>query len=258
MQSLREGDLERKTVPVSGARGGGGGLDSMPETGVVPMYTSSTTSTPTKRNSHDVPNTHTPGSSKNVPGESPLFPSTTSGVRKISTDQGGVAGAGAGGCVGVYDDWFNDGDILPDPFVIARRVARLIMLLRLFIQRFHLEPTQLVTLQILAGRDDLPVLTLTLRSTDTIGTLRVKVANHFKEDADGISLLKPGKTSQLLSALGGGLERLENDVTTIGQAKFAPHDAVIARKKDPPPPPLGGPRASKGKESAAHYDIHDS
>jgi hypothetical protein len=137
---------------------------------------------------------------------------------------------------GPSDEWFDDGDILLDPTAIARAVARLIMLLLLYIQRFDQQPTQLITLQILAGRDDSPVLTLTLRSTETVGTLRARVANHFKEPPELISLLKPGRSSQLGNFLGGGQERLEKNELTLRQAKFLPHDSVIARKKDVPAP----------------------
>jgi hypothetical protein len=42
---------------------------------------------------------------------------------------------------------------------------------------------------------------------------------------------------------------LDNDNITLRLAKFAPHDAVIARKKDPPPPLPGGVKAIKGKIS---------
>lgn len=84
-------------------------------------------------------------------------------------------------------------------------------------------------------------------SNEIIGDLRVKVANHFKEEADSISLLKPGKSSTFLHTLGAGLERLENDNITLRLAKFSPHDVVIARKKDPPYPPPGGIKAIKVK-----------
>lgn len=43
------------------------------------------------------------------------------------------------GTVGVSDDWFDDGDTLPNPSVTSRRVARLIVLLRLFIQRLFFD-----------------------------------------------------------------------------------------------------------------------
>ena len=150
---------------------------------------------------------------------------------------------------GPWDEWFDDGDILLDPKAIARVVARLIMLLLLYIQRFDQQPAQLITLQVLAGRDDSPVLTLTLRSTETVGTLRARVANHFKESPEVISLLKPGRSTQLLSGtfLGGGQERLEKNDVTLRQAKFLPHDSVIARKKDVPTP--SGPSRSPAEKS---------
>ena len=150
---------------------------------------------------------------------------------------------------GPWDEWFDDGDILLDPKAIARVVARLIMLLLLYIQRFDQQPVQLITLQVLAGRDDSPVLTLTLRSTETVGTLRARVANHFKESPEVISLLKPGRSPQLLSGtfLGGGQERLEKNEITLRQAKFLPHDSVIARKKDVPTPT--GPSRSPAEKS---------
>ena len=97
----------------------------------------------------------------------------------------------------------------------------------------------------LAGRDDTPVLTLTLRATDTVGLLRSKVANHFKESPDVISLTKlAGRTGtgagpSMLLGLGGSMmgERLDRDDSTLRQVKFSPIDAVIARKREPIPPP---------------------
>ena len=132
-----------------------------------------------------------------------------------------TGGPGGSGGSGPMDEWFDDGDIIMDPKAIARVVARLIMLLLLYIQRFDNHPSQLITLQILAGRDDSPVLMLTLRSTETVGTLRAKVANHVKEPAELISLFKPAKS-----------EKLENNDMTLQQAKFLPHDSVIAKKKE--------------------------
>ena len=148
---------------------------------------------------------------------------------------GGPLGAGGSGGSGPLDEWYDDGDILMDPKAIARVVARLIMLLLLYIQRFDNQPSQLITLQVLAGRDDSPVLMLTLRSTETIGTLRAKVANHVKEPADLITLFKPVRAStQSISGalLGREQEKLDNNDMTLRQAKFLPHDSVIAKKKE--------------------------
>ena len=145
-----------------------------------------------------------------------------------------TGGPGGSGGSGPMDEWFDDGDIIMDPKAIARVVARLIMLLLLYIQRFDNHPSQLITLQILAGRDDSPVLMLTLRSTETVGTLRAKVANHVKEPAELISLFKPAKS-----------EKLENNDMTLQQAKFLPHDSVIAKKKD-----AGTPSGTAGRNPA--------
>ena len=162
----------------------------------------------------------------------PVSKERTEGEITSSALSGSLLSPGSG----PSDEWFDDGDVLLDPTAIARAVARLIMLLLLYIQRFDQQPTQLITLQILAGRDDSPVLTLTLRSTETVGTLRARVANHFKEPPELISLLKPGRSSQLGNFLGGGQERLEKNELSLRQAKFLPHDSVIARKKDVPVP----------------------
>ena len=104
----------------------------------------------------------------------------------------------------------------------------------------------LLFLKVLAGRDDTPVLTLTLRATDTVGLLRTKVAQHFKENSDVISLTKLARTGtgaspSMLLGLGGTNmgERLDRDDLTLRQAKFSPTDAVIARKREAIPPPPG-------------------
>jgi hypothetical protein len=46
---------------------------------------------------------------------------------------------------GVYDDWFDDENTLPNHSVTSRRVARLIMLLRLFIERSFFFSARLLT-----------------------------------------------------------------------------------------------------------------
>lgn len=135
------------------------------------------------------------------------------------------------------DDWFEDGDQLPDTVSIARRVARFIMLLRLFIQRFNKQPSQLCSIQVLAGKDDTPVMTLTLRASDTLLVLRRKIGDHFKEPVENISLLKPNRSPSILgTGFMSNSERLERDDFTLRQLKFATHDSVIARKKEVIPP----------------------
>ena len=84
------------------------------------------------------------------------------------------------------------------PSSIVTLILILILTLYLYL---YLTPTLTLTLSLShTGRDDSPVLTLTLPSTDTVGTLRLRVAAHFKEPPEVISLLKPGRGgSQLLS-----------------------------------------------------------
>ena len=73
----------------------------------------------------------------------PTYPNTPRKEKKII----GVQGSSS------LDEWFDDGDIILDSKAIARAVARLILLLLLYIQRFDHQPTQLITLQILAGQN---------------------------------------------------------------------------------------------------------
>lgn len=152
------------------------------------------------------------------------------------------------------DDWYDDGDGLMDSSVIATRISRLISLMRLFIQRFQKVPTQIFTIKVLAGREETIAVTISMLSSETIGALRQKVASHFKEPANIITLTRssrPSSSSSIVSrntvapsaaaaaaASIGNMwssataERLEKDDLTLKQAKFQPLDSVIARKKD--------------------------
>ena len=129
------------------------------------------------------------------------------------------------------EDWLEDGESLPDPSVIARRVTRYIMILGLFIKRFHQVPSQLINIQVLAGRDDSPIMSLTLNASDTVGDLRLKIANHFKEPPESIILLKYGKTSYLLGAnVGKSIDRLENDKISLNQSKFLSQETIVVKQ----------------------------
>ena len=80
----------------------------------------------------------------------PTFPSTPGG--KYNEISGLQVPQYSGSGSGPNDEWFDDGDTVLDSTAIARVVARLIMLLLLYIQRFEQNPTQLITFQILAGK----------------------------------------------------------------------------------------------------------
>jgi ubiquitin C-terminal hydrolase len=131
----------------------------------------------------------------------------------------------------VIEEWFDDGDILLDSDDIARRISRYVLTLRLFIQRFHQTPIQLISIQVLAGKEENPVVTLSMKSTDTIGQLRIKVAEHFKEPTSVINMLKHIKSSSI-NIYGDTIERLDKDYHTLSYCKFLAQDSIIARKNE--------------------------
>lgn len=156
------------------------------------------------------------------------------------------------------DDWCDYGDVLVDSVIITTRIARFISLIQLFIQRFQKFPLQMHTVRILAGREDNVVLNLTMLSNDTVGSLRRRIAAHFKEPAEAISLVHSplsnvgqqkslqvstsSKSTSTTGAIGAiwnsiatssAMVRLEKDDITLRQAKFNVIDTVLAKKKDP-------------------------
>ena len=152
----------------------------------------------------------------------------------------------------VDEEYFHEdrNKYLPPP-VILRKVARYVMLMRLFIQRFGQKPTQLIALQILVGREESLATEITLRASDTVGVLRDKISQHFHEPADTILLLKQNKSRigvvlmlssysytyvfNFVSMITGNTnERLSRMDVTLLQAKLRNKDAIIARKMDPP------------------------
>jgi ubiquitin C-terminal hydrolase len=157
------------------------------------------------------------------------------------------------------DDWYDDGDSLVDSKVIATRITRLISLMRLFIQRFQKVPTQIYTIKVLAGREEAIAVTISMLSSETIGALRQKVAGHFKEQPNAITLVKsnrpvssigrsqvPPSAAASIGAIwsNSSAERLEKDDMTLKQAKFQAIDAVIAKKKESLTPAVGTANAS--------------
>jgi ubiquitin C-terminal hydrolase len=166
----------------------------------------------------------------------------------VQSSQSAVAKKGAAAPTSevslAQDEWFHDNDVLMKPSVIAARIERLIVALRLAIHRFYLTPAPLHTIKVLIGREDTPAFTVVLRSTDKIGLLRLKIAEHFKENIDSIQILKTGKTSSLIGLGGASQEMLEKDEQTLVQAKLNVQDSVKAQKKDAPVGDIGMPPGS--------------
>jgi ubiquitin C-terminal hydrolase len=136
------------------------------------------------------------------------------------------------------DDWFDDGEMMFNSKFIARRIARLVLMLRLFIQRYHYEPMCGLKINVLAGRDDAVATTVTVFATDTIATLKQKIGDYFKEPADNIVITRVTKSTGILSGAAGLLstaEKFDKDAVTIRQAKLVNNDSVHARKKDAAP-----------------------
>lgn len=131
----------------------------------------------------------------------------------------------------LIEEWFDDGEILLASDDIARRISRYVLTLRSFIQRFHQVPIQLLAIQVLAGKEENPVVTLSMKSIDTIGQLRIKVAEHFKEPASSIIILKRIKISSI-NIYGDTIERLDKDYLTLSYYKFHAFDSIIARKSE--------------------------
>eukprot|EP01032_Pedospumella_encystans_P008886 gene8886-10504_t len=132
------------------------------------------------------------------------------------------------------DEWFNDKDTLMKRSVIAARIERLILTLRLAVHRHYMAPIVLHTIKILVGREEAPVFTVVLKATDSVGLLRRKVAEYFKEPVESIQLLKaPVKSTTLLGLGGPTQEILDKDDLTLVQAKLNVQDSITARKNDP-------------------------
>ena len=151
-------------------------------------------------------------------------------------------------------DWFEDGEYLPSLSDISRRVARLVQAVRLFIHRFHFSPTKLITVTVLAGRNESAVCTFSMKASDSVSLLRQKIANHFKDTTDSINLFKyaskqPFSTnSQPPSAPPSIVER---DDFSLQQAKFAAAvEYVLVKRKEVVVPQAGNAPSSSEKSKS--------
>ena len=134
-----------------------------------------------------------------------------------------------------FFDWITDDSAIHHTNIVSRRISRLILTLRLFIQRFYRCPTQLISVSVLAGRNDSPVVSMTMKATDTIGKLRLKLAKHFKESSDSVLISKIiGSMAKGQNFQNIAQERLDRDAISLQSAKFQPHQLVIVKKKDAP------------------------
>jgi ubiquitin C-terminal hydrolase len=140
--------------------------------------------------------------------------------------------AGAAGDPTTHEDMFHDNDALMRPGVIASRIERLIIALRLAIHRFYMAPEALCSIKVLVGREEAPVFTVVLKATDTVGQLRMKIAEHFKENVTSIQMHRITKSSSLIGMGSENKEILDKDEVTLTQAKLAQQDSVTAQKKD--------------------------
>eukprot|EP00981_Chlorochromonas_danica_P000418 scaffold96_cov167-Ochromonas_danica.AAC.25 len=127
---------------------------------------------------------------------------------------------------GKAEEWFEDANKISPAHVLSVRIARLVTTLQMFIHRWYFFPVHFHTIKVIAGNDDSTTLKLSCKSTDTIGNVRLKVAQHFKEDPSII----------LLQTSNSAADKLEKDDITIRNAKFGFFDSLYARKKDSPLP----------------------
>lgn len=131
----------------------------------------------------------------------------------------------------LFDDWFEEGDGFLDAAIVSRRVSRFVALLQLFIRRFHLEPCHLLSVRVLHGQEEANAFVLVTNSNETLGSLRTRVAEYFKEPSSNMIMFHSAKGVGLFTAF-GGQERLERDDLTLRQARFQQQDTIIAKKKE--------------------------
>ena len=137
-------------------------------------------------------------------------------------------------------EWFEDGEYLPSLSDVSRRVARLVQSVRLFIHRFHFSPTKLVTITVLAGRNESAVCTFSMKASDSVSLLRQKIASHFKDTTDSINLFKYA-SKQPFSSNGqtqsASPSIVDRDDFSLHQAKFsAAVEYVLVKRKEVTPP----------------------
>ena len=167
-------------------------------------------------------------SDENVPPNSAISNSTD--AMELSTAS--ALANGKGKQTGDVPEWFEDGDYLPSPNDISRRVTRLVQAIRLFIHRFQFVPTKLITVTVLAGRNESAVINFSMKASDTVGSLREKIAHHFKDLPDSINLFKySNRTSNAGNNTPPTL--LDRDDYSLNRAKFSTAiEYVLVKRKE--------------------------
>ncbi|RYH19527.1 hypothetical protein EON65_26000 [archaeon] len=126
--------------------------------------------------------------------------------------------------VNKQDEWFEDSMGPLPPYVQQRRIARLSVLVQMFVHRFYYVPNYFVNVRAITGSDENGGIRFTFKSTDTVGSIRQRIGVYFKEEASAIII----QTSASSSAA----DKLEKDDVSLFQAKLAFFEKLFVKKKD--------------------------
>eukprot|EP01033_Poteriospumella_lacustris_P004799 gene4799-3443_t len=121
-------------------------------------------------------------------------------------------------------EWFESNYKVIPKDVAIRRVTRLVSTLRQFLCRFFYVPAYHIRVKIFAKNDDLPVFSVKMQSSESVGSLRARVATFFKESSENM-LLYMKDTG----------DRLDKDSIRIGAMKGQLEISLVARKAESGP-----------------------
>lgn len=121
-------------------------------------------------------------------------------------------------------EWFESNyKVIPKDIAI-RRLTRLVATLRQFMCRFFYVPAYHIRVKIFAKNDDLPVCSVKMLSSESVGSLRARVAAFFKESSENM-LLYMKDTG----------DRLDKDSVRVGAMKGQLEMSLVARKAESGP-----------------------
>lgn len=126
--------------------------------------------------------------------------------------------------VSKQDEWFEDNTVPLPPYVQQRRLTRLSIVIQMFVHRFYYVPNYFVNLRVITGSDENGGIRFTVKSTDTIASIRQRIGAYFKEEASVIII----QTSASSSAA----DKLEKDDISLFQAKLTFFEKLFVKKKD--------------------------
>lgn len=132
-----------------------------------------------------------------------------------------------------YEDWFEAGGTLQTKQSLARRIFRLLSVLRSFMLRFYYFPSYIVNVRIISRNDQAPLCSFKFLSSDNLGMVRQKVGGFFREEPSNLSFKK--------------IDR--DDSTTLAQLKFALEEDLVVRRVEAPPPSNNSNNNVKGNSS---------